>query len=46
MQPSHTGLLIGAQRRLQRGAGIQLRQLGWIAEAGERLREPRPSDDA
>ena len=28
MQPSHAGLLIGAQRRLQCGAGIQLRELG------------------
>ena len=45
MQPSHAGLLIGSQRRLQRGARIQLRQLGRIAKAGERLRQPRPGDD-
>ena len=46
MQPSHADLLIGSQRRLQRGAGIQSRQVGRIAKAGERLRQPRSGDDA
>jgi hypothetical protein len=46
MQPAHAGLLIGAQRRLQCRAGVQLHQLGRIAKAGERLRQPRPGGDA
>jgi len=35
--------LIRAQRRLQCGARIQLRQVGRIAKAGERLRQPGPA---
>ena len=46
VQPSHADLLIGAQSRLQRCTGIHVRQLGRIAKAGKRLRQPRPGDDA
>ena len=46
VQPSHSDLLIGTQCRLQCGTGIHVRQLGRIAKAGKRLRQPRPGDDA
>ena len=45
MQPSHAGLLIRTQRRFQGDARIQLCQLGGIAKARQRLRQPRSGDD-